>query len=378
MSIQQLKCPVCQTLVPDGATHCPDCGEDLVALVHLVAQSQIAFNQGLMLSKGGNLEGATHALLQSVTANPTNFDAMNLLGKVYALQGLEEKARATWQKVLMSEPANSNALTNIAHLQAITLEREERSKQVAVEETKDQDRVMTRARRRTILLICISFLLGLFVLSLIGLFIVPGKITTSVAETAVVQSWSAQTREAAINATSIGDMTRVAQNANLTVVAMMGAAKQTVAAVAVVPTPVVSTAVPLILTAQPSPTQTPLPDLVTPVKQALLNRPEIRQLVISVEQDGMVVRLKGNVTSLVTRLLIENVAHSAGTPGIIDVQGLLLTNVYEVQPGDNLWDIATRVYGSPIWARTIARLNNLTDPSHLATGQKLMLPSVGQ
>lgn len=49
-------------------------------------------------------------------------------------------------------------------------------------------------------------------------------------------------------------------------------------------------------------------------------------------------------------------------------------NVYEVQKGDNLWDIAVRSYGDGYQWVKIAKANNLINPSIIFSGNKLKIP----
>lgn len=49
---------------------------------------------------------------------------------------------------------------------------------------------------------------------------------------------------------------------------------------------------------------------------------------------------------------------------------------YVIQEGDDLWNIAEKFYGSGFNAYDISIANNITDPSILSTGDKIIIPEV--
>jgi len=49
---------------------------------------------------------------------------------------------------------------------------------------------------------------------------------------------------------------------------------------------------------------------------------------------------------------------------------------YQVQEGDDLWQIAEKFYGSGFNVEDIAKLNNINDPNLIEEGQMLIMPSV--
>ena len=52
----------------------------------------------------------------------------------------------------------------------------------------------------------------------------------------------------------------------------------------------------------------------------------------------------------------------------------ILGNSYEVQKGDNLWEIAIRAYGDGYKWPEIAEANSISNPDQIEIGQKLTLP----
>ena len=129
-------------------------------------------------------------------------------------------------------------------------------------------------------------------------------------------------------------------------------------------------------TAAPAPTAIPVPDLVIGVKNALKGNTALVGIPITVEQRGLTIDLVGVIPSLRLRYLAETTA--AGVPGVanISTQRLTLSNTYAVKAGEGVWDIASKVYGSPLFWRTIAKANALEAPYVLHIGQILILPEL--
>jgi len=87
MDDKPMVCPYCGGLVPENATVCPDCQEDLAALVHLERDHIIHYNEGLALAQEGQLEAAEAKLLVALEKQRDFLPAQSLLAKVYARQG---------------------------------------------------------------------------------------------------------------------------------------------------------------------------------------------------------------------------------------------------------------------------------------------------
>jgi len=62
--------------------------------------------------------------------------------------------------------------------------------------------------------------------------------------------------------------------------------------------------------------------------------------------------------------------------GITNIKNAL--KLYVVQPGEDLWQIAEKSYGSGFNAYDIAQANDLKEPYILQSGQKLIIPSVAK
>lgn len=53
----------------------------------------------------------------------------------------------------------------------------------------------------------------------------------------------------------------------------------------------------------------------------------------------------------------------------------MIEDVYKIQKGDTLWDIAKRVYGDGSMYKKLAIANNISDPDKIYAGNGLILPS---
>lgn len=368
-----LKCPICQAPLPESATKCADCGQDLVVLVHLRAQSQLLYNRGLELARAGNLEGATLALQESAAADQTNIAARNVLAKVSAQQGLDAQARETWQTVLRLAPEDATAKAGIAQLDA-----QQQAKQQATAAA------ARKARQRTWLGLGLAFLAGLVLLAILVWSALPALSAPNVNAATTAVAVSAQATNDAFAASARVEKTNIALAANQTSEAIAHAANQTMTAVAIEATPhvVVVTATPSPVTptaAATPPTQTPSPEptinLVQRVQDALKARSELAGIAIEVTQRGNVVQLSGQAPSLLLRYLVIKAVNDVESVDGIDAKNLVLTNTYVVQEGDSFSSIAQRLYNSRRFALAIAVANNLKLTDTILPGQTLVLPS---
>jgi len=87
MSETAIQCPYCGGWLTQESTICPDCHEDLAALVRLALEHAIFYNDALALAREGHLEEARARLLLSLERNGRFLSAQRLLTKVAAAQG---------------------------------------------------------------------------------------------------------------------------------------------------------------------------------------------------------------------------------------------------------------------------------------------------
>jgi hypothetical protein len=132
--------------------------------------------------------------------------------------------------------------------------------------------------------------------------------------------------------------------------------------------------------ASPAPTASappsPTPDPARLVRAALADTQIPGGASLAVERVGDTVRISGPVADKAALRLLE-AAVAGMAPGIIvDLGGVTYPQpryVY-VQPGDTMWSIAARTYGSPRRWRAIVAANPRADPAKLRVGQRLVLP----
>lgn len=101
---------------------------------------------------------------------------------------------------------------------------------------------------------------------------------------------------------------------------------------------------------------------------------EIGRIEVFVERSGTTLKANGLVPSLYVRYLVEQALWDI--PGIeqVDLRELNIDRSYRVSKGDSLWIIARRLFGDGASWTTIARYNDLENPSLLRIGQELTLP----
>ncbi|MCL6450411.1 MAG: LysM peptidoglycan-binding domain-containing protein [Acetobacteraceae bacterium] len=113
------------------------------------------------------------------------------------------------------------------------------------------------------------------------------------------------------------------------------------------------------------------------VEEAVASIQGLGPLDIRVTEEGGVVRLAGRVPTLWARYLVE--AEAGAVPGVaaLDLRGLRVVGTCVVQPGDTLWSIAARVYGTPEAWLKLARANRVPPPYVVCPGQVLEVPLEG-
>ncbi|MCD6518877.1 MAG: hypothetical protein J7M05_03005 [Anaerolineae bacterium] len=139
MSEILLTCPYCGGSVPQGTTICPDCHENLAALIHLKYKHAIYYNEALALAREGNLEGAQERLLVALSLKDDFLPGHILLAKVYAHQGRWDKAQATALRAAELAPKGSQE-QKLAREIAKTAQKEEALRRA-------QEEAAARARR---------------------------------------------------------------------------------------------------------------------------------------------------------------------------------------------------------------------------------------
>lgn len=100
-------CPYCGGTVPESTAICPDCHEDLSALLRLEYSHAIYYNEALALAREGYLDDARARLTMALEREETFAPAHGLLAKVYAHQRQWARAEASAARARELDPENS-------------------------------------------------------------------------------------------------------------------------------------------------------------------------------------------------------------------------------------------------------------------------------
>jgi len=90
---KSIVCPYCGGMVPVETTVCPDCHEDLAALVRLEYEHHILYNQALAHAKDGDLASARRKVTAALERSSTFVQGYRLLAKIAVAQGDWGEAR---------------------------------------------------------------------------------------------------------------------------------------------------------------------------------------------------------------------------------------------------------------------------------------------
>jgi putative transposase len=117
MSHLTVTCPVCHVPAGPPATRCPDCGEELAALVRLRAQPALHYNRALEAVAAGDLALATALAQVAVDGDGDHLEALLVLGKLHARRGRPVEARQALERALRLDPVHPAAAAALARLE---------------------------------------------------------------------------------------------------------------------------------------------------------------------------------------------------------------------------------------------------------------------
>jgi len=106
MADTPFSCPYCGGTVPETTAICPDCHEDLAALLRLEHSHAIYYNEALALAREGYLDDARARLIMALERNEAFAPAHALLAKVYAHQRQWARAEASAARARELDPEN--------------------------------------------------------------------------------------------------------------------------------------------------------------------------------------------------------------------------------------------------------------------------------
>ncbi|MFH1086773.1 MAG: hypothetical protein V1772_13550 [Chloroflexota bacterium] len=162
-------CPNCSGNVPSDTTICPDCQENLAALVQLEQRAAIYHNQALELARQGELERARAMLLAAAESAPDSAPVQRLLAKVCARLGRWDEALQAAACLRQLAPDDEAALCD-------QVEAEARSADTSSALARDQHAAArSRMRQRFAALyehdVTAAFGLGVVLTALVALFL---------------------------------------------------------------------------------------------------------------------------------------------------------------------------------------------------------------
>jgi len=327
--------------LPTEKTMCPDCGEDLAALMRLQLEPYVLYNEGLRLATAGDLDWAILKMHQAAAALPDEPSTCIVLGKLYARRGDWDNARQWWNKTLERWPEEETARKGLATLEA----------RAAAAQASRQQEQARQHRQRWISALLYASLGGL----LVGLVAIGVSTFRPMAA-----PLSSATQIAAASLTPVPSQTPTIPLPTPTVPLPTA----TTAAPTPVPTPVP--------TLPPSPTPVSTPDLVGPIQTTIRADPRLSGLRIQVRQEGLAVWLEGEVPTVGVKYQLEALAKRVPGIKLVDVSGLRV--IYTVQKGDTLSEISEAMYDqSELWP-LIAATNQLVNPQLIHPGNVLVIP----
>lgn len=104
MEEQAMHCPYCGGRVPAETTICPDCHEDLAALMRLEHAHLIYYNQALALAREGDVAGALRKLCVALELKDDFAPAHGVAAKLAAQSGRWSEAQASVARALELAP----------------------------------------------------------------------------------------------------------------------------------------------------------------------------------------------------------------------------------------------------------------------------------
>ena len=167
MTSALVSCPYCGGTVSGSSAICPDCHEDLSALVRLEHGHLVHYNQALALAKEGAFEEARAKLLLVLALNESYVPAHALLAKVLAALERWPEARVGVARALDLAPEDAK----IARLQQDiekAAERDEEYRESATQVRRSQAEGVLSSYQRDI---ARAFVVGIGVASILGMIV---------------------------------------------------------------------------------------------------------------------------------------------------------------------------------------------------------------
>lgn len=293
----------------------------------------VILSRAASLARGGKLAQAEAILIPLTDEACENAAALDLLAKIYIRLGRLEEARRLWELAVRMEPSNHDYSAALQRCLRIT--------------------ATEKAGRPGI-----HFLKPLL-LALIAI----------VAFTCIIIAGIYSERKISEIGNQIKSINEKIDNNIGQTIALENALQksQTVVAEA---TPVPQ---PEETKTEPAPEQAP--DITPGVEEKLKAANSINWLEFAVVQNGDTVSIAGAVPTYYLRDQVEQAARLATGVNYVDLKGLTVTGIYQVQSGDSLWSVSLKVYGDSYLWKIIAEANGIPDSGRISADQKLIIPT---
>lgn len=321
MPNKSIVCPVCKISLQAGISVCPDCKQDLSALIYLERQSEILYNQGLSLIQAGQDEQAIELLKKALDLDKSNLLAALVLGKIYARRKEYLEARTVWNQAQQIYPESVELHEQLAVLGGEIDAAQSKEAQIKVEAER-QERISKRRKIYWMIAqISLAFIFGcaaLAVYQFVFRSTKPGQQNEAVAQVDITTLQAFQT--AAV-------MTMEVSQSPSTPSATPFVFPSATPTPTLSPIPILPTATVMQPSSTVNPTANPtVQDLLPLVEQAIARDPSLSSLGLEFTQSGSFIYVMGEAPDIRTRYLIEVTVHNV--PGVegVDMSSVTVVN----------------------------------------------------
>ncbi|HOL95520.1 MAG TPA: LysM peptidoglycan-binding domain-containing protein [bacterium] len=306
------------------------------------------------LARKGMLSKAEELLAPLVEADPDSIEAAHLLAKIHAQQGSFQEAKGLWTRILEQNPYHTDA--------AKALERCARFRE-------------RRQRPHVNYLVHLSLVTVIAVIAVFLKIQPPSEggewMISSFTALGASSEKTAAADEAAGLSRTPAPSSASSWTGNKT---QEGERKRT---------PAGPSWIDKILTSMPFYKDTsPMAGLIRTertekIEKALWANSLFRGTDLQVGEDRGSIFVVGAVPTWPIRRRVEQFVRENAGKVYVDVNKVILTGVYVVQPGDSLNGIAEKLYGNASYSKKIMEINHLPAADAIREGQKLTLPGTG-
>jgi TolA-binding protein len=306
MPEKSIICPVCHIKLSEGSNVCPDCKQDLSALIFLEYQADILYNEGVELVQAGEFDQAEQVLSRAWEIDATNVPVSVVLGKIFIKKNDYSRAKIIWEQALQAHPdvVELQELISLLKIEEVAFIDRENLSQHQISESQRKE----KRKKSLILAAQVGFVVIIgFALLWLGKSRILSAPPLASAETLV----NVATLEA--YKTSVVVTLAASNNANIVTVPTVPAATPTLKKVEAIATPLV---VPTVV----------IPNLLPIVQQAIDRDPDLVRLGLKILQDGYIIRVEGDSPDIRTRYYIEKTLRAIKGVDLVDLSALKVIN----------------------------------------------------